>query len=85
MVLNQPLDLVKVFIVDLAGTPEIFSFVAMILFAFIAAKFNFPNKITLALFALFTVIMSAYLSGLFIIVNIIIGLVVYYNLSKMGK
>lgn len=85
MTLNSPLDLEKVFVVDLAGNPEIFSFISIILFAFVAAKFNFDNKITMSLFALFTVIMSIYVKGLFIAVVIITGFVIGNYLSKLFK
>lgn len=81
--LYSPLDLKNILIVDLAGGLEIFSFLMVILFAFIAARFKFDNKISLSLFALFVVIMSSYLQGLFILVNIIGGLIVYYAVSKI--
>ena len=85
MTLNSPLDLVNVFVVDLAGTPEIFSFVALLLVGFFMGKMNFDNTETLAGFALFGIIMSTYLGGLYVIINLIAGILVYYQLSKMAK
>ena len=85
MTLNSPLDLEQILVVDLAGNPEVFSFVAIILYAFAAAKFNLPNKVSLTLFGLFTVIMAAYLQGLFVLVNLVTGLVIYYNFGKLAK
>ena len=85
MTLNSPFDLKSIFVVDLAGTPEIFSFVAIIVVGWVIGKFKFDNTEALVTFALFTVIMSAYLPALYVIVNLLVGIIVYYQLSKMSR
>ena len=85
MTLNSPLDLVKVFIVDVAGTPEIFSFVALVFVGMIMGKMNFNNTEALIFFALFGVIMSSYLTGLYVMINLIVGLIIYYQIAKVAK
>jgi ABC-type maltose transport system permease subunit len=85
MSLISPLDLERIFVVDVAGTPEIFSFFAMLLVAFALSRFNFPNKINLVLFALFTVIMATYMAGFYVLVILIGGIVTFYSLSKIAK
>ena len=85
MTLNSPLDLKQILLVDLAGSTEIFTFVSIILIGFVLAKLKFDNTEALASFALFTVIMSLYLPGLYVIVNLVVGIVVYYQLAKMSR
>lgn len=85
MVLHNPLDLEQIFIVDLAGNPEIFSFISMILVAFAMSKFGLPSKLSLPLFALFGVIMGAYMSGIYVLIILFAGIATYYSLSKIGR
>ena len=83
--LHSPFDLEQILVVDLAGSAEIFSFIVVLIVSFMMAKFNLSNKIAMVLFVLFTVIMSAYLSGLYVLVIILGGVVTFYSLSKFGR
>lgn len=85
MALHSPLDLEQIFVVDLAGTPEIFSFLAIILIGSVIGKFKFDNTETLALFVLFGVIMSAYLPALYVIINLFVGIFVANAVSKITR
>ena len=85
MALIGPFDLRRIFVVDLAGTPEIFSFVAILLISFAMGKFGFTGKLALPLFALFVVIMAAYLRPLYVLVILIAGIVTYFAVSRMVK
>lgn len=85
MTLTSPLDLEQIFVVDLAGTPEIFSFLAVILVGWFIGKMKFDNTEALATFALFGVIMSIYLQGLYVIIILLVGMIVYYQLAKMSR
>lgn len=83
MTLTQPLDLQTHFITVLAGSPEIFSFVAMLVVAYGCAYFNLSNKMSLVMFAAFILIMATYLQGLYILLILIGGLVTFYSLRKL--
>ena len=85
MTLYEPLDLKNILMVDVAGGPEVFSFVAILIVAFLLSKFNFSNKVNLTLFALFAVIMATYIQGIYVLVIIIAGIVTYYAISKISK
>ena len=85
MSLISPFDLERIYVVDVAGTPEVFSFVAILILSFIMGRYNFGNKISLSLFALFFVIMAAYLQNLYVLVIIVAGLTVFYAVSKFGR
>lgn len=85
MTLIAPLDLEQIFVVNVSGTPEIFSFVAILLISFALAKFDFPNKISLAFFALFGIVMATYLQGIYVLIILLGGITTFYALSKMLK
>lgn len=85
MALHSPLDLQQIFIVDVAGSMEIFSFLAMLVVAFVLSRFNFTGKTNLALFALFAVIMASYMSGIYVLIILIVGITSFYALSKVAK
>ena len=81
----QPLNLETILVSYFAGGWTIFFFIAMIFFAFMAAKFKMPNSIFLMLNGLFVVLMANYYSLLFTITIFIAGLFFYYTLSKIIK
>lgn len=79
----QPLDLITIFVLVLAGSPAIFTFLAIILIAVLAAYFRMPDKIALSMFALFGIIMATYLEGLYILLILLVGLFSYFGISKL--
>lgn len=85
MALTAPLDLKQHFITVLAGSAEIFTFVAIFIVAIFMSRFNFSNKVSLAMFALFGVIMATYLSGIYVLIILLIGIVTYYSLAKIVR
>lgn len=85
MALTSPLDLEQIFVVDVAGNAEIFTFIATLLVFFILSKFNFPSKVSLSIFALFAVIMAAFLPSIYVIVILVAGITTFYAWTKMVK
>lgn len=85
MSLYSPLDLKNILIVDVAGTPEVFSFFSMLMVAFLLSKFSFPNRINLALFGLFGVLMATYMQGIYVLIILFAGLATYTGFSKFGR
>jgi len=83
--LISPLDLQQHLATTVAGSSEIFTFLAMLIIAFALSKFNLPNKVSLSLFALFGIIMATYMQGVYVLIILIIGIVTYYSLSKIGR
>jgi hypothetical protein len=85
MSLIEPFNLERILVVDLAGNPEVFSFVAIFLLSIVMGKYNFGNKIALSLFALFTIILSAWLQNIYVLVIIVTGLTTFYAVSKFAN
>lgn len=83
--LIQPLDLEKIFVVILAGTPEIFTFLAVIFISGLAAYFRMQNKVAMIMFALFGVIMASYIGGLYVLIILIGGIITFSAVSKIFK
>lgn len=85
MALHYPFDLKEIFVVDLAGNPEIFTFLSMLALSFLLGRFNFSNKINLSLFALFTVMMSIYMPKMFVLATLLAGVVTFWAATKWGR
>jgi len=81
----QPLDLETIFVNYFAGSYKIFFFIAMIVFAYLGARFRMSNNVFLILMGLFVIFMANYYSLLFTITIFLIGLFFYYTLSKIIK
>ena len=85
MAWHEALDLEYWFINVLSGTPEIFTFIAFMAIAGMAAYFRMLNSITLLMFALFAIIMAEFIGGIYLIAILIAGLVMFYYFSKIVK
>lgn len=85
MVWTQPLDLQYLLVNTFSGSIEIFSFISFIALAGLAAYFRMPNVITLLMFVLFSLFMSTYLGGLYVIILLLAGLITFFSLSKIFK
>jgi hypothetical protein len=81
----QPLDLQTLFVNYLSGSLEIFSFIAVLVIAALAATFRMPNQIALIMFVLFGVIMGVYLGGIYFLAIIITSIMVYYSIARLMK
>lgn len=82
----QPLDFEQIFVHFLAGSREIFLFIAVLFFAFLAAKFRMLNEVFLIMMVVFVIFMAG--TGSFIIYSIImllVGLFFYTIFSRIGK
>ena len=86
MVFLEPLDLETIFVNYFAGSREIFFFIAMALFGYLAARFRMPNQIFLILIGLFIILMQPFgLSLIYSLLIFIVGISFYYTLAKMIK
>ena len=82
MAIIQPFDFEKIFVVTLAGTPEIFTFLSIIMISGLAAYFRMQNKVAMIMFGLFAIIMSSYLGGLYVLVLLVSGVVTFMAIQK---
>jgi hypothetical protein len=82
--LNLECLLVNVF----SGSIDIFIALAFIFISGICAKFKVPNEIFLILCVLFLSLMVGFfpnILGLWVLVVLIIGFVIFYSIGKIGK
>ncbi len=85
MVFVEPLNLEYIFVNSLAGSMEIFFFVAIALFAYLAARFRMPNQVFLMMVAVFILFMAKFYSLFYLLLIVLVGLFFYYVLSKIPK
>ncbi|MGA2130651.1 MAG: hypothetical protein ABSG05_03520 [Candidatus Pacearchaeota archaeon] len=81
----NPLNLYTIFVTYLAGNLTVFIFLAMIGISLLAGRFRMPDRVFMSLIALFGIIMSQYLGGLYALMIVVAGLVIYYQLAKEVK
>ena len=81
----EPLDLKSILVTNLAGSTNIFIFLAIIVIAALAGRFRMPNSIALIMFVLFSVLLAAYIPGIYFLMICIGGMVIFYGIGKIIK
>ena len=81
----EPFDLKTLLVDTFLGGMEIFIFAFIIVFSFACAKFNISNRIYLTLLAVSLILISmvAEISGIYVLVVSIIGIISFKSLSKL--
>jgi len=86
MAFTEPLNLERIFVNFFAGSMEIFFFIAMAFFAYLAVKFRMPNQVFLILMALFVIMLAGLrYEFLYLLAILLAGLFFYYTLSRIIK
>ena len=83
MTVINPMDLERIFISILAGSTEIFTFLFILIISALAGYFKMDSTVTMIMFLLFGVVMSAYIGAIYVLIIIIIGLITFYSISRM--
>lgn len=82
----EPLNLECWFVNVLSdASMDIFMFLAFIFIAAMAAYFRMMNTVTLIMFALFAILMAQFMSGVYLLVVLIGGLVSFWAIAKIVK
>lgn len=81
----EPLNLQKILVEYIAGSMEIFFFLALIVIGFLAAKYRMPNKVLLIMVGVFILFMALYYELLYVLLILIVGLFFYYLLTRLIK
>ena len=77
----QPLNLECIVINMFAGTIDIFMFISFIVVALMAGRFKMRNTPAMLMFAMFAIIFSTYMPGLYILVILLGGLTIFFSLK----
>jgi len=87
MSLIQPLDFGNIFVGHLAGTPDLFLYISVLFFAFLAAKLRMTIESTLILTVCWLVILNEFYSygAIYYLILLIVGLFVFYTFSKIWE
>lgn len=81
----EPLNLQYWLMNVFAGSSEIFFFVFIILISGLAARFKMNNLVFLVSLGLFSVLMSNFIGGIFLIAVLIAGLLTFIGISRVVK
>ncbi len=83
MTFFEPLDLQGILLNSLAGSIEIFMFIAFIAIGGVASALRIPKSVTLVLFGLFAVILADFFPALYLLVVVIAGMTAAHAISKV--
>lgn len=85
MSLANPLALEDFLVNTIAGSSEIFVFLAIIVFASLAGMFRMPKVIFLSLLALFGIMFSKYVDGFYLIILLLGGFLLFTSIERLFK
>lgn len=77
------LDLKELLLNTFSGSVEIFGFIAVILISMGAGAYRMPTEVYLVLLVLFTVIMSGYVGGLYLLALLIGSIVSFFSIARI--
>lgn len=79
-----PFDFEKIFLHLFAGSPDIFTFIAVIVISGALAYFRVPDKVYLPMLALFGVLFALWVgAGLYVLTILIVGLITFKAIAKI--
>ena len=79
------LDFETLFINEIAGDLTIFLFLSFVMIMYLCAKFRFPNIISIAIFIVYSILISVAYPLLLVIPILMIGIVFTWFLNKISK
>jgi len=77
----EPLNLECILINIFAGTVDIFLFISFIVLASVMGKFKMRNETAMLLFAIFAILFASYMPGLYVLVIILGGMIIFFSLK----
>lgn len=83
MTFVEPLDLQRILINNLAGSVEIFMFIAFIAIGAMTSMMKIPRSITLVLFGLFAVILADFFPAIYLLTVVIAGMIAANAMAKI--
>jgi len=83
MSIAEPLGMYDLIVNTIAGNEIVFTFMATIFISTLAAKFHMPKIVFLIMIALFGIIFSAYIGGLYLILILLSGFAIFSALGKV--
>jgi hypothetical protein len=78
----EPLNLECSLINMFAGTIDLFLFISFIALAAVMAKFKMRNETALLLFAIYAILFSVYMPGLYVLVILLGGIIIFFSLRS---
>lgn len=85
MSIENPLGMQDLLVNTIAGSLEIFTFLSIIIISAMSAKFNMPKSIFLVIIALFGIIMAQWIGGLYLILILLSGLMIFTALARLFR
>lgn len=79
----QPLNLEHFLVNTFAGSAEVFVFLAIVFTSVLAARFRMPSVVYGTILVLLSIVLQAYMGGLYVLMLAILGFAVFSSLSRI--
>lgn len=83
MAVIDPFDFEKIFVVIVAGSPEIFTAMFLILISAMGAYFRFENRVMMIMYLIAGIVMSFYMGVFYVLIILIAGIITFYSIMRM--
>ena len=83
MTVINPFDFQRIFVTIVAGSPDIFTFMFIVLISGLGAYFRMDSKIMMIMYLVFGIVMSTYIGVVYVLIILIAGIITFYSISRM--
>lgn len=83
MTVINPFDFERIFVVILAGSPDIFTFLFIVFISGLGAYFKMDSNIMMIMYLVFGIVMSTYIGAIYVLIILIVGILTFYSVGKM--
>ena len=83
MTVIDPFDFERIFVSILSGSPDIFTFLFIVLVSGLGAYFKMDDKIMMIMYLIFGIVMSTYIGAIYVLIILIVGIITFYSIGKM--
>ena len=79
----NPFDFQRIFVSILSGSPDIFTFLFVVIISGLGAYFKFDSRIMMIMYVVFGIVMMTYIGAIYVLIILVAGIVTFYSISKM--
>ena len=83
MTVIDPFDFERIFVSIVACSPDIFTFLFILLISGLGAYFKMDSKIMMIMYLVFGIVMSTYIGAFYVLIILITGIITFYYITRM--
>ena len=83
MAVIDPFDFHRIFVSILAGSPDVFTFILIMLVSGLGAYFRMDSKVMMIIYLVAGIVMSTYIGAIYVLIILIVGIITFYSVARM--